>query len=203
MKRIIRATTSALRHSLRAAIPSAALVATLFALAPAAPAQEPVEARIEAVSEHGDSGRYRLFENVDIAANIGTFGALQTEQVFELGLEARLTAFELFESFSLRPIVGASLLDDGGNYWYVGARAEFDLDREGQYSLGLSFAPGIYSPGGVDLGGPVEFRSGFDLNVEIYEGLTFGAGLFHLSNGGLYSRNQGSESILFTLATEL
>lgn len=213
MKRTVQAATSTFRRSLRAAIPraaaSAALLGTFLALAPLAPAQDAVEAPAQEApadqvpAQQATNSRYRLFENVGLAANIGTFGALQTEQLFEFGLEARLTPFELFDSFSLRPIVGASLLDDGGNYWYVGARAEFDLDSAGEYSLGLSFAPGIYSPGGIDLGGPVEFRSGIDLNLEIYDRLTLGAGVFHLSNGGLYSRNQGSESILFTLATEL
>ncbi len=203
MKRISQLIATTARRSLKKAIPHAALLGALLALAPMAAAQDTAGARVDVPAQPASDGHYSLFESVDLAANIGTFGALQTEQVFEVGLEARLTSFDVLNSFSLRPIVGASLLDDGGNYWYVGARAEIDLDDEGEYSLGLSFAPGIYSPGGVDLGGPVEFRSGIDLNLEVFDGVTFGAGLFHLSNGGLYSRNQGSESILFTFATEL
>jgi hypothetical protein len=98
-------------------------------------------------------------------------------------------------------VVGTSVLDDGGNYSYAGGRYEFLLgDR---WCLAPSFTAGVYAPGGVDLGGPLEFRSGLDVLYRLTPDLSFGAGFYHLSNGGLYSRNGGSESLLFSLVFEL
>jgi len=146
---------------------------------------------------------YSLFGDSELAINFGTFGAFQTEQVFEVGLELRLGRATIVDGFSLRPIFGTSILDDGGNYWYLGGRGELPFGHEDAWTLGLSFAPGIYSPGGIDLGGPVEFRSGIDVGHELFAGVNAGVGVYHLSNGGLYSRNGGAESVLFTLSTRL
>ena len=51
--------------------------------------------------------------------------------------------------------------------------------------------------GGGDLGAPLEFRSGLDLGVRPSDELELTAGIYHLSNGGLYSLNGGAESALF------
>ena len=80
-------------------------------------------------------------------------------------------------------------------------RGEWPLTE--RLGIAPSFAPGIYSPGGVDLGGPLEFRSGIDLTWRLDDSFTLAAGLYHLSNGGLYSRNGGSESLLFSLTYSL
>lgn len=133
----------------------------------------------------------------DLSLHWGTFGVFDTEQIFEAGFESRGPSWR----HGLRPILGASVLDDGGNYVYAGLRGEWHLTR--RLGIAPSFAPGIYSPGGIDLGGPLEFRSGIDLTWELDDTFTLGVGLYHLSNGGLYSRNGGSESVLFSLTYSL
>ena len=127
-----------------------------------------------------------------LALSFGTFGVLDTEELFEVSLEYR--AREI--GYGLRPIVGASVLQDGGNYVFAGLRYEHELGAK--WEVAPSFAAGIYSAGSIDLGGPLEFRSGLDVSRRITDDLSFGVGFYHLSNGGLYSLNGGSESLVFT-----
>ena len=145
-----------------------------------------------------------LMNDAEISVHWGTFGALDTEQLFEVGAELRFARQSLWnEHLSVRPILGTSILDDGGNYSYLGLRGEVALGAHHDWSLGLSFAPGVYSAGGVDLGGPLEFKSGLDVGYEFSPGWRASVGLYHLSNGGLYSQNGGSESVLFALSRSL
>ncbi|MEM9378999.1 MAG: acyloxyacyl hydrolase [Planctomycetota bacterium] len=176
-----------MRHLLRTLL----LLPTLTSLAPAGLARTESNVLTD------------LFRDTDLAVHVGTFGALDTEQLFEFGVEARLSPLGRVRRFALRPIFGGSVLDDGGHYWYVGGRAEIALTRERDLTLGLSFAPGIYRKGSWDLGGPVEFRSGIDLSAAVTPGISVGAGLYHLSNGGMYSENGGAESAVFSLAFQL
>ena len=126
--------------------------------------------------------------------NWGTFGIGDTEELFVVGAEYRWDPVWK----GIRPIVGASELADSGNYVYGGAR--YDLDVTERWQLSPSFAVGIYSGETLDLGGPVEFRSGIDLSYRFVEAWKLGIGMYHLSNGGLYSRNGGANALLFSLA---
>jgi len=169
-----------------------ALQTLLLALAPlAAPAAGQAGASPSSTS--------LLLEDAEVVLNLGTFGALDTEQLFEVGLEYRLGGVELLDGVDLRPMVGYTHLADGGNYSYLGGRMEIGLGGDRDWELGLSFAPGVYSAGAVDLGGPLEFRSGIALGAEVADEVRASVGLYHLSNGGLYSINGGSESVLFSL----
>ncbi|MEL6430117.1 MAG: acyloxyacyl hydrolase [Planctomycetota bacterium] len=170
-----------------AAIPVPEPAATLVVAAepPLAPAARPT------AGSDGPDGP----QGPELTLFWGTFGILDTEVIFEGGLEYRFAERELFDGFRLAPIVGASLLADGGTYVFAGARHEHELG--GGFFLAPSFAAGIYQEGGVDLGGPLEFRSGLDLGVRPTDELELTAGIYHLSNGGLYSLNGGAESALF------
>ena len=61
------------------------------------------------------------------------------------------------------------------------------------------WATGLYyrSPE-FDLGGPLEFRTSLELSYRLAGGAQVGACLYHLSNGGLFDRNPGSESLVLT-----
>ena len=130
----------------------------------------------------------------ELALQWGTFGVGDTEQLFVVGAEYR--AAPIWEG--LRPIAGLAELEDGAEYFYAGVR--YDVDLGERWQLSPSFAPGIYLGESLDLGGPVEFRSGVDLAYRFHDRWKAAAGIYHLSNGGLYSRNGGSEVALFTLA---
>ena len=60
---------------------------------------------------------------------------------------------------------------------------------------------GLYEKGsGVDLGGPIEFRSGIEIGYQARNGARFGFGFDHRSNAGIYSRNPGLETIHFRVS---
>jgi len=152
-----------------------------------------------------------------LALSFGTFGVLDTEELFEVSLEYR--AREI--GYGLRPIVGASVLQDGGNYVFAGLRYEHDFTEKWQ--VAPSFAAGIYSAGfdcqhkadshveGMEHVGRTNIALGLQkgknrvgcpgggIDRRITDDLSFGVGFYHLSNGGLYSLNGGSESLVFTL----
>ena len=129
----------------------------------------------------------------ELAFNWGTFGVADTEQLFVVGAEYRMNPVWK----GVRPIIGLNELDDSAEYVYAGAR--YDWDVTDRWQLSPSFAPGIYSAETLDLGGPLEFRSGLDIGYRFHEDWKFAVGIYHLSNGGLYSRNGGSEAMLFSL----
>lgn len=129
----------------------------------------------------------------ELSLNTGTFGVGDTEELFVVGAEYR--AKPVWEG--VRPIVGASLLEDGGNYVYAGAR--YDWDVADRWQLSPSLAAGIYSAESLDLGGPVEFRSGLDAGYRLNDDWKIAVGFYHLSNGGIYSENGGSEALLLSL----
>jgi hypothetical protein len=59
------------------------------------------------------------------------------------------------------------------------------------------FAAGLFHRGGgQNLGGPVEFRSSIELAYRFGDGSRLGLNLSHLSNGGFYDRNPGTESLV-------
>ena len=67
-----------------------------------------------------------------------------------------------------------------------------------------SLAPGLYQRGdGRDLGGDLQFRSGFALDWKLEGGVRLGFEVYHLSNFGLHEYNPGSESALLTFTLPL
>ena len=156
------------------------------------------------VGSRGDDGRSDATitpprsQDHELSLHWGSFGIGDSEVLFEGGLEYRFPAIDVAGLIELHPLVGASLLADGGTYVYGGARHEwYFTDR---LFLAPSFAVGIYQGNGVDLGGPLEFRSGLDLGARVSDHIEAAVGIYHLSNGGLYSINGGAESALFSLA---
>lgn len=88
---------------------------------------------------------------------------------------------------------GLSLTDT--NDAWVGVGQSWDTTFGAGY-LELHAMPGIYIQGdGIDLGGPVEFRSGIELGYEARNGMRFGLGYDHRSNAGLYGSNMGLETV--------
>ena len=135
-----------------------------------------------------------MLPETELAVQWGTFGLGSTEELFVIGAEVRPAPFWK----ELRPIAVVAELEDGAEYIYAGVR--YDLSLTERWILSPSFAPGIYLGETFDLGGPLEFRSGVDLAYRFHDHWKGAAGIYHLSNGGIYSRNGGSEVLLFTLA---
>jgi hypothetical protein len=95
-------------------------------------------------------------------------------------------------------MVGGMVNDAGGYYGYLGLR--LPLERGERWQVTPSIGPGIYSAGdGIDLGGPVEFRSGIEVSARLGERARLGVSYYHLSNGVLYDLNPGQESLVLVL----
>jgi hypothetical protein len=95
----------------------------------------------------------------------------------------------------LAPVAGLLVASRGSLYVYGGVRTEIPLGK--RWVATPSFAAGIFHRGsGQELGGPVEFRSSLELAYELSDSSRIGLSLSHLSNGGLYDRNPGTESLV-------
>jgi lipid A 3-O-deacylase PagL len=100
------------------------------------------------------------------------------------------------------PVSGLMATADGALYGYVGLRTERLLGRYLVFSPSL--ASGIYYRGdGKLLGGALEFRSGIELSYRLPRDARLGVALYHLSNGGLYGSNPGTEALLLTYHARL
>lgn len=63
---------------------------------------------------------------------------------------------------------------------------------------------GLYSRGtGVDLGGPIECRSGIEVAYHLGNGMRLGLGWDHRSNLEIYARNPGVEMVHLCLPIPL
>ena len=112
------------------------------------------------------------------------------------GEELRFTrSFKKWKRFN--PIVDFSVTEKGGAWLGYGLYQQFDLDiNNTPLFVGFSFAPGIYSQGGdVDLGFPVEFRSGVEVGMRFEQGWQVSLSYDHRSNGDIAAWNPGVETI--------
>ena len=58
----------------------------------------------------------------------------------------------------------------------------------------------LYERGeGKELGGPIEFRSGLDIQRRLDGGTKIGLGIYHLSNCCIYDLNPGTNSLLLRI----
>jgi hypothetical protein len=97
--------------------------------------------------------------------------------------------------FFLKPLVGALATSDSSIYAYGGFRVELKL---GQHFVLMPVATvGYFSKGdGKDLGSPVEFKTGVELDYQFDNASRLGIAFDHISNAGLTRRNPGTESLL-------
>ena len=99
------------------------------------------------------------------------------------------------------PAIGLSVGAGGAVWMGYGATLTFRID--GFYAE-LHFMPGLYIRGdGFDLGGPLAFRSGIEIGYEDPEGWRYGLAYDHRSNGGLFARNPGIETVQYRVAMPL
>jgi len=75
--------------------------------------------------------------------------------------------------------------------------------RENMY-IQLHAMTGLYHRGsGVNIGGPIEFRSGVEVGFEARNGVRYGLSLDHRSNAEIYNTNTGLETIQFRVSIPL
>jgi lipid A 3-O-deacylase len=136
-----------------------------------------------------------------ISLNAGDWNALRSGQqhAFQYGAEYRFSEIE----YGIRPMVGAFYTSKNAGYVYGGLDWDVALIPNQLY-LVPNFAVGAYKEGDAkQLGGPLEFRSGIELDYQFPNAQQLGVALNHISNAGIYSHNSGEESVIATYSIPL
>lgn len=97
------------------------------------------------------------------------------------------------------PFVGAALTTDGGVQAYGGLRVDARVWH--QLRVSPSFALTLYGAGkGKDLGSLLVARSGLDMTWKLRSGDLVGLGFHHMSHGGIFGSNPGTETLSLSYA---
>jgi hypothetical protein len=118
------------------------------------------------------------------------------EGAVELSLEMRLDDYTLasWSWGSVLPAVGVQWTDADSFYGYGGFRLHMPVAG---WRFAVHTAAGYYDHGrGVELGGPLQFRSGVDISRRLGRRIHLGVDLYHLSNARIYDWNPGTESLV-------
>ena len=135
----------------------------------------------------------------EVAVSAGFFDVSGTSSPLQAGLEVRLDGVQIVagESWELTPAVGAMTTADSALFGYGGLR--FNIEAGDRWLVTTHVAVGAFEEGdGLDLGGLVEFRWGFELARVLANGDRLGVDVYHLSNSSIYDRNPGSNSLVLT-----
>ena len=131
-----------------------------------------------------------------LSINAGDYNALRSsqDQAFQYGAEYRFSEV----MYGIRPILGGFGTSDGAAYGYAGINWDVAL-LPNQLYIVPNFAVGAYHEGsGKYLGGPLEFRSGIELDYQFPNKHQLGVALNHISNAGIYNHNSGEETVMAT-----
>jgi hypothetical protein len=138
-----------------------------------------------------------------LTLNIGALQALDEDRSGEFGATMKFSPVaKISDESNLRPIVGFSLSPDRGAYGFVGAEIDWEVVDDIHFSPSFAIA-GYENYGGKDLGGALEFRSGFEIAYELENEHRVGFALYHLSNAGIHGDNPGTESAQITYSIPL
>jgi lipid A 3-O-deacylase len=141
-----------------------------------------------------------------VAANLGAFEVMDGVSAYEMGWEVRF-APRRFHFLPRRvpdliPVTGVMASSRGVIYPYVGFRVDIPLNSHWTFSPG-SAAGLYYREHGKNLGGFLEFRSHAELTYRLPWDGRIGLCFYHLSNGGLFDFNPGTESLVLTYTARL
>jgi len=102
-----------------------------------------------------------------------------------------------------QPALGVSVTDDNDAWIGFGATWTGRFAHNRGY-VQLHLMPGLYAQGdGVDLGSPIEFRSGAEIGYEARNGVRVGLSYDHRSNADLESLNPGLETVQLRVSVPL
>lgn len=123
------------------------------------------------------------------AVHVGSFNVTKNPTSAEAGFELRFPT--RWPEADL--VAGMAGTEDSSFWAYAGGRYTFRLDRRWGFSLGLAVS--VYEEGdGKDLGGPIEFRSHYEISYATGRRSRLSLVFYHLSNAGLYDKNPGANS---------
>ena len=142
-----------------------------------------------------------------VVASSGVFETLMPGGSYEIGAEIQFAPrrLQFLPGFvpEIIPAAGVIAIAEGSFYAYGGFRFEIPLGE--RWMLNPNWAAGLYyhRPGGFDLGGPLELRSGVELAYRLPDSSRLGLCIYHLSNAGFFDNNPGSESLVLTYSASL
>jgi lipid A 3-O-deacylase len=134
-----------------------------------------------------------------LALGAGAYDVLQRDTEAQFRVEYRFGQSFLWV---LRPLVGAFATTDGTFFGYAGVRIELPLGDH--VVLMGDTAAGYWHHGrGLDLGNPIEFKSGVELAYRFAGQSRLGVAFDHISNAGIAKINPGVESLLLVYSYPL
>ena len=96
--------------------------------------------------------------------------------------------------------VGFSITDSGSLWIGAGSIGKYPIGDNGWF-VELHSMPGLYLKGdGIDIGGTIEFRSGFAVGYETDNGSKLAITVDHRSNAEIYRENPGLETVQLRLS---
>lgn len=134
-----------------------------------------------------------------LALGTGAYDVLHGHTEAQLRLEYRFAQSFLWV---IQPLVGAFGTTDGTFFGYAGIRIELPL---GDHIVLIGdTAAGYWHHGrGLDLGNPIEFKSGVELAYRFAGQSRLGVAFDHISNAGIAKINPGIESLLLVYSYPL
>lgn len=137
------------------------------------------------------------YEMINITAGqVGILDDLDGPQRY--GLEYRFTSFSGPWGFRLIPAIGVAAANNGARFLYTDLRHDFYLNDN--WLLIPSFGAGVFKNSDeINLGNNLEFRSGLEIAYQFQNKMRAGIAIFLLSNGGISSRNPGTETLVFSV----
>jgi len=147
---------------------------------------EPAAARAETP---GDTPTHRPA----VVLSAGTFALVEAyDYPYRLGIQYRFAARG---RWSLEPGLGAAFGPDGMAFLYLDLLRDFRLGE--RWFLTPSLAAGYFANGDeIGVREHLEFQSAIALSRVLDGGLRVGLAVHHVSNGGLASPNNGTESLV-------
>jgi len=135
-------------------------------------------------------------ERADMAGMLTTSYGIVQYQTQNWGEELRFTqSYKKWKHFN--PVIDVAITDKGGAWLGLGLYQQFDMDINGTpLFVGFTMVPGIYMQGeDVDLGIPLQFRSGVEMGVRFENGWQASLSFDHRSNADVVPWNPGLETI--------
>ncbi|MBL4807599.1 MAG: acyloxyacyl hydrolase [Rhodobacteraceae bacterium] len=139
----------------------------------------------------------------DISGNIViSSGALRQRQQ-TIGSELRVSYAFVQKWGRFNPMLDLSVTDEGGIWAGIGLYQQFDIEvGNSDLFVGLYFAPGFYAAGNdIDLGFPIEFRSGVEIGVRLRNDWQVSLSFDHRSNADIVAVNPGVETLQLRIST--
>jgi hypothetical protein len=131
-----------------------------------------------------------------VVLSAGTFALVEAYGYpYRFGIQYR---FPTRGRWSLEPGLGAAFGPDGMAFLYVDLLRDFRVGE--RWFVTPSLATGYFANGdGIGVNEHLEFQSAIALSRVLDSGLRIGLAVHHVSNGGLASPNNGTESLVVFL----